>query len=349
MARTVKHLSLHRIAGTELRVVSDAEAGVLPVIQVEAAVIRGYVGASRHEWPHRWVTLFILQDLQPLVRQLAFTPSLPQIEGGSEGGGLAVEQRPVLNIYDLANPDGCHVFINQHVMTREGYWDDLQAIRGLLAHEHAHPLAENETTRASRELGNLRIKKSGNYPMPGLPNSLLTSLAERLCVRAPREVFANEQAIRSGFGDALLHLNRRNVTNAGRSMAGRKTLHRRLQAQVAQGTLTPAAAAVLLFTGDLDSHLDLALEVAPFYRAGRENDAKELESVLETEVFPHLDPQVARTYTALREQYIALTPNLSRPGLTAWSEGVLSVLAKALAEKGLELQYCLRRTGKRDV
>ena len=46
MARTVKHFSLHRIAGTELRVVADVEDGVLPVIQVEEVVIRGYAGTE---------------------------------------------------------------------------------------------------------------------------------------------------------------------------------------------------------------------------------------------------------------------------------------------------------------
>ena len=158
MARTVKHFSLHRIAGTELRVVADVETGVLPVIQVEEAVIRG--DAQQGLWPHRWVTLFVLQDLQPLVRYLTPTPSLPPAGGGSKGespafppgGAAALDYRPVINVYDLADLTGCHVFVNQKAMLREGYWDDALAIQGLLAHEHAHPLAENETTRASRQL-----------------------------------------------------------------------------------------------------------------------------------------------------------------------------------------------------
>ncbi|MDO9065990.1 MAG: hypothetical protein Q7U96_02780, partial [Chloroflexota bacterium] len=73
MARTIKHFSLHRIAGTELRVVADVEEGTLPVVQAEETVLRRYV--QREAWPHRWVTLFILQDLQPLVRQLTHTPT----------------------------------------------------------------------------------------------------------------------------------------------------------------------------------------------------------------------------------------------------------------------------------
>jgi hypothetical protein len=349
MARTVKHFSLHRIlapappgaratAGTELRVVSDVEAGVLPVIQVEEEVIRGYVNAGGREtcpdWPHRWVTLFILQDLQPLVHQL----------GGAAAAvppsAAAVEGRPVLNVYDLADLDGCHVFVNQRVMAKQGYWGDLRAVEGLLAHEHAHPLAENQATRSSRQLvGNLEIRESGSAPLPELPNSLLTQLAEKISISAAREVFANELAIRGGFGDSLFYLNQLNVANAGRSMAGREELNRRLQQRVTRGTLTPVAADLLLLIGDLESHLDLALEVAPFYRAGRESNAHELESMLETEVFSRLDPQVRWAYIALREQYIALSADLSPSGLMEWGEKVLSILTKVLTEKGLKLQF----------
>lgn len=363
MMRTVKHFSLHRIGRTELRVVSDVEAGVLPVIQVEEAVIRGYAsqetcflgenGFLSRRWPHRWVTLFVLQDLQPLVRQLTSTPSLPLSGGGSErggadlppGGAAALDHRPVVNVYDLADPAGCHVFVNRKVMMKEGYWDDALAIQGLLAHEHAHPLVENEATRVSRQLGfsisdfRFPIWKIENRK-PQVEN-LLTLLADKLCLYAPREIFANEMTIRSGFREALLHLDRRNVANASRSVAGREELRRQLQQQVASGNLTPQGADLLLLIGDLKGYLDLALEVAPFYRTGRQDDAQELEAVLETGVFPHLEPQVAPAYTALREQYIALRADLTPPELIAWGEGVLNILAEALAEKGLILRYRL--------
>jgi len=363
MARTVKHFSLHRIGGTELRVVADVEVGVLPVVQVEEAVIRGY--AQQRLWPHRWVTLFVLQDLQPLVRQLTPTPPLPLPGGGSEGegsalppgGAAALDQRPVVNVYDLADPSGCHVFVNQQAMVKEGYWDDPLAIRGLLAHEHAHPLAENETTQASRRLQvELSMEPPPSDTGPGAHDRrwtaerqdkihrLLTLLADKLCLYAPREVFANEVTIRSGFGEALFHLDRRTVDNARRSVAGREELRRQLQQEVIQGNLTPAAADVLLLIGDLKGYLDLALETAPFYRTGGESEAQELEKVLETAVFPHLEPQVARAYTAMREQYIALCAGLTLPELTAWGEGVLNVLVEALAEKGLILHYVIRNT-----
>ena len=364
--RTVKHFSLHRIAGacpessarasgrglvegTELRVVADVEAGVLPVIEVEEAVIRGY--AQQRLWPHRWVTLFVLRDLQPLVRQLRPAADLPP------GGTAALDRRPVVNVYDLADPSGCHVFVNRQAMAKEGYWDDPLAIRGLLAHEHAHPLAENETARASRQL---RVELSLEHPPSGAEQGahdrrwtayrqakihrLLSQLADELYLYAPREVFANEMAIRSGFGEPLLHLNRRNVAHASRSVAGREELRQHLQQEVTQGTLTPAVADLLLLIGDLQGYVDLALEVAPFYRTGRESDARELESVLETSVFPRLEPEVSLAYSALREQYIALHADLTPPKLMAWGKGVFDILVEAVAERGLILHYAVRNT-----
>jgi len=361
MARTVKHFSLHRIAGDrpelgegiELRVISDVETGVLPVIQVEEAVIRGYVRAAGLEtcpaWPHRWVTLFIMHDLQPLVRQLRRVDYPVGRASVPPGGAAALDHRPVVNVYDLADPDACQVFVNQQAMVREGYWDDPLAIRGLLAHEHAHPLAENGTTQASRQLRLDLEVDSGqdlfqDQDRKSKITSLLALLADELSLNAPREIFANELTIRGGFGEALLHLDRRNVATAGRSVAGREDLVQQLQQQVAHGTLTPAAADLLLLVGDLRSTLNLVLEVAPFYRTGRESDARELETVLETAVFPHLEPQVARAYVALRQETIALCADLSLPGFVAWSEGVLRILAEALAEKGLLLETHLRRT-----
>jgi hypothetical protein len=345
MTRTIKHFSLHRIVGTELRVVADVEVGVLPVVQVEEAVIRGY--AQHLRWPHRWVNLSILQDLQPLLRQLSRRADLADTSAGQSlppGVAADLDSRPVVNVYDLADPEGCHVFVNQQAMIKEGYWDDLLAIQGLLAHEHAHPLAENETIRASRQLGvelsphfDFPISDFGTEDRPSRIVRLLSLLAGKLSVYAPREIFCNELGIGSGFGDALLHLNRRNVVNAGRSVAGRVELHQRLQQEVSGGTLNPTAAYLLLLIGDLTSYLDLVLEIAPFYRAGRESDARELETVLETALFPHLEPQVVQAYTALREQYVALRADLSPPGLLDWSQGVLSILDQALAEKGLAL------------
>ena len=366
MARTVKHFSLHRIpggmptgagpstgsGGTELRVVSDVAMGVLPVIQEEIDVIQNYSrsgGSNLYSaWSHRWVTLFILQDMQPLIRQLSHAETSSPTRSGDRGI-QSVAQRPVVNIYDLANPDRCHVFINHDVMVNAGYWGDLQAVRGLLAHEHAHPIAENETIRSSRALGNLAIVRAEAITDLHLPDSLLVAWAEQLSTQAPSEIFANECAIRSGFGQALQYLDQLNVANAVRSLAGRETLHRHLQQQVAQGTLGVLAAELLLFFGDLESQLNMVLEIAAFYRAGWEDGARELEATMETDVFAHFDPRVAQTYADLRELYITLTPDLPVPGLVAWCEDVWRVLTHVLAEKGLETHFILPERGRADT
>lgn len=343
--RSVKHFSLHRIAGTELRVVSDVESGVIPFIQIEEKVIGKYAGCPR--WRQEVITLFILRDLEPLIRQLSQAADLPP--GGLNGLG----HRPIVNLYDLKNPVACHVFINQGAMEKEGFWSDQDAIMALLAHEHAHPLAENETTRTSRQLKSVLSPQSEVLSQSsdlGLrTKDLLTLLADKLCLYAPRELFANEMTIRSGFGEALLHLDRRTVANASRSVAGREDLRQQLQQEVASGNLTPQGADLLLLIGDLKGYLDLALEVAPFYRTGRQSDAQELESALEAEVFPHLEPEVPRAYTALREQYTALRADLTPSELITWGEGVLNILAEALAERGLILRYRLRMADKRDA
>ena len=345
MARTVKHFSLHRIAGTELRVVSDVESGVIPFIRIEEEVIGRYAGFP--QWRQESITLFILRDLEPLTRQLSPAAGLPP--GGLNGLG----HRPIVNLYDLKNPVSCHIFINQGAMEKEGYWSDQDAIMALLAHEHAHPLAENETTRASRQLGfaisdfgfQMEIESPKSKTRPELRRrieNLLTLLADKLCLYAPRELFANEMTIRSGFGEVLFHLDRLTLANASHSVAGREDLQQQLQQEVASGNLTLQGVGLLLLIADLKGYLDLALEIAPFYRTGRESDARELEAVLEAEVFPHLEPVVARTYTALREQYIALRADLTPPELMAWSQGVLSLLTEALAQKGLTLRYRLQ-------
>jgi hypothetical protein len=346
-------LSLHRIAGTELRVVSDVGHGVLPLVQVEEAVIRSYATPDEDEacppWPHRSVTLFILQDLQPLAQQLDLASGLPS------GGTASLADRPVVNVYDLANLANCHVFVNQQVMVREGYWDDLLASRALLAHEHAHPLAENETVRASRRL-RLAVAPDpasaagfGTEERRGNLVRLLRRLTETLCLFAPRELFANERVIRGGFGGALLHLNRHNVINASQSVGGRDGLREQLGQEVERGALSRAAAHLLLLVGDLTAYLDLALEIAPLYRTGRQGDARELETVLETAVFPCLEPQVAQMYAVLREQYLALGAAVSPGGLADWGSRILAALDQILAENGLALQFRLHLIDEEDA
>jgi hypothetical protein len=264
----------------------------------------------------------------------------------------ALSGRPVVNVYDLADLSGCNVFVNWRAMVTAGYWEDLLAMRGLLAHEHAHPLAENESTLASRHSRlriadcGLRIEEDENSKseIQNLKSKIvpvLTALAEKLCLFAPREIFANEMTIQSGFAEALLHLNLRNAENASSSVAGRGDLARQLEQEMVHGNLTPIAADLLLLAGDLNSYLPLALEIAPFYRAGRAADARALEAVLETAVFPCLDPLAAQAFNTLREHYITLQPNLTPAKLIAWDHAVLNVLTGALAGKGLTVQVYL--------
>ena len=336
MPRTIKHFSLDRIDGTELRVAADTDGGVLRLIEVEEEVIRAYI---RHgTWAHEWVTLFILQDFAPLVGQLEQAGDLPP------GGQEAIEQRPVVNIYDLADLSGCRVFMNRRQMEAADYWDDLQAVRALLAHEHAHPLAECPTTRASRRL-KLELSEGNLRSFLGDRTDeimrVLSSVARKLCLDSPREVLANDLAIQSGFGDALLHLDKRNVANAAAGMIWRKQVERALQAEVAETRLTPAAANLLMIVGDVQGYLELAIETAPFYRAGRAEGGHELEFVLQEEVLPKLRPGVGAAYIALRERYEALETEMSASALVEWGDGVCGAIGGLLTSEGAQIEHRL--------
>lgn len=335
MARPVKHVHLHRIGPTELRVVADVEEGVITIVQQEEAVIRGFMG--RGHWPHRLVSLYILKDLQPLIRQ---------IKGGAlpPGGAGILDTRPIVNLFDLADPSACHIFVNQQAMIQVDYWDDPIAICGLLAHEHAHPLSENATTNASRGLV-VALGLEGGEQVAGSNGRLerlLAQLVEQLCLYAPRELYTNELAITSGFDQAMLHLNRRNVAIACQSVAGRERLREVLQQDVAAGSRPVEAVGLLLLAGDLESHLKLAIEVAPFIRAGREAEARELEGVLAQVLFPQLEPEVAGVYDTLRQLYTGLTAELTVAQLQGWGQQVADVVLAALRERGLGVRCEVR-------
>ena len=379
MLRSINHFSLHRINSTELRVVSDVAEGVLPVIQAEESVVRKYT--QRTGWPHRWITLFVLEDLQPLLRQLrqgarpaslAFAPSENRDyharQNLSTADIAALSERPVVNVYDLADLSTCNIFVNRREMMTQHYWEDAQAMRGLMAHEHAHPLAENEITRASRQIHfqvlDGRVTTPQPPPAPVLFGGaetgttsetgnrlskiprVLDLLGEKLSLLAPREILTNEKTIQSSFSEDLLHLNLCNMDNAGASIAGRTALAQHLQQEVAQGDLTEQETGLLLLVGDLNGFLPLALEIAPFYRAGKPDEARALEQILETRVFPFLDPLAVKCYMDLRDHYIALsapsTPsagNLPLSEMVAWSNTVLQILCQALMVKDYSLQY----------
>jgi len=343
-SRPVRHFSLHRIGNTELRVVSDVEAGVIPFIEIEEGVLAQY--ARTVNWPHQVVTLFVLQDLEPLLRHLSRAAASPP--GVMDGLG----HKPVVNVYDAASLQACHVFVNQQAMTKEGYWDDQAAVRALLAHEHAHPLAECQTTRSSRML---KLNLSCQSTLPLSPSEagskewmdkihgLLTEAAEKLCVHAPREIFANDVTIRSGFSDSLFHLDLLNVQRAAQGVASRKILQRQLEAEE---SLTPAGANLMLVIGDIKGHLDLALETASFYRQEKIGEAKELERILFSEVMSSLEPEVGRAYERLRDTFVAFPTDTSPQELAGFVRLMVNILAAVLAAKGLQLEYDLSVTEK---
>ncbi len=341
MARRVQHLSLHRIAGVELRVISDVEQQVLPLIQAEEAVVRVY--ANRPAWPHRFVTLFILYDLMPLVRQLP-------VSAGLDAGALAgMLRRPAVNVYDLADATSCHIFMNWQAMDAMGALGDPLAAIGLLAHEHAHPLSDNETTQASRRL-RLDVTFEGwaagaDAGRGEKVADVLGEMADRLCLYAAREVLANDVALQADdtFRVALFALDQQSLLQTERSLAGREVVRRQLHAEVAAGVMTGQQAQALLLVGDLDGYLDMAMEIASFYRAGATEYGQQLEQGLREKVFSGLEPAVWDVFCELRRRYSDLSPAMSEDGLMLWSQAIMDALTEAVATRGLRVQGRVRR------
>ncbi len=339
MTKLLENVSLHRVAGTGLRVVSDVESGLGPFIEVEEEVIEKY--AANPRWRQETVTLFVLKDLEPLVKQLTQGAALPP------GGLAALGERPIVNVYDVNNPASCHIFVNRKAMEKEGYWGDRQAEKGLLAHEHAHPLSECETTRSARRL---RMDLSTDSLRPLFAagaqekewstkvDRLVAVLIDKLCLYAPREILANDLTIQSGFSASLLHLDRKNLRNAEEGVRSRGSLQRSLHEEVEKEGLTRAGAELLLTIADMKGYLDLALETAPFYRQNRVAEAQELEETLLADVIPHLEPLVAKAYPKLRDAYVGLPEDASPEALKPWVGSLVSILAEVLSKKGLRLE-----------
>jgi hypothetical protein len=331
---TIRHFALHRIENVELRVISDIEEGVIGITEVEEAVLRRFAAVAG--WPHQVVSLFVLSDLSPLQRQLVATAKLPP--GGVEGLGL----RPIVNLYDLADLAACNIFINQTAMAREGYWADRLAETALLAHEHAHPLAENDTTQATRRVS-VTVRPICQQPLDSVAEDawaeklrrLLQLQVEKLCLYAPREVFTNDLVLREGFGDALYHLDLQNVNAAVRGVQSRPALVASLAAEAA---LSDTGRAIFLVVADLKAHLDLALEIASFHRMGHVTQARSLDQILSSKVFPVLAPVMGAAYRALIQAYRSLTPAMSPEALTDFARQVVAILAEALRPYGVALE-----------
>lgn len=331
--RTVKHFSLDRINGTELRTIADVDDGIIQLMQREESVIRGYAHAKL--WRHRRVMLFVMQDLQPLMRQVQTRP------GFTRDRIAAIQDQPATVLYDLKALDECSVYVNRAASERAGYWDDPLTMEGLLAHEHAHPVAENDTVRSSRRI-RLDITAAPGEPL----SSVLNALGQKLGLYAPREIFANETALRAGFGDAMAHLNQRLIRDAAAGISGRATLVQRLDDAVARKAMRQEDSAAVLLAGDLQMCLPLAIEVAPFYRCGLAVQAAQgaqLESLLNTALFPVLGRQVEFAYGVLRDSYVRLPATLAAQALIDWCEEIMQILADSLATVGYTLNYGLQQ------
>jgi len=337
MSNTIQHFSRQRVENTTLQVIADTQRNLDRLIREEESVIRHY--ARQGPWPHKWVNMFVLDDLRPLVSQIKSITSLSSalIED--------IDHRPMVNIYDAADLSECAVFVNRRVLKRDGVWSDALALRALLAHEHGHPLAENETVHAARALSvEVAVESQTSKSAIG---EILHLLADRLCVHAPQEVFANEIAIRAGFGDALFHLDKGAVEKARLGVAKRASLVQGLDRQVRDGKLTTAQVAALLLVGDLQAHLGFALETAPFLAAGHRRQAKALEAALSEGVWRHLDPAALRLYEKFRDHYLRLKVDLAPAEMKTWASAAVGFLANALHEKHLQVRFELVRTHAR--
>ena len=334
MSDAVRHFSRHDIDGVRLQVIADTEDGLDRIIAGERAVISEF---RRHvDWPCKWLNLFVFDDLDPLIDQISDNAVLPPAEA------RALAQRPMVHIYNLADPAESTIFVNRGLMARQGLWADALALRGLLAHEHAHPLAENATTRAVRDLRfEAAFDEVGGVDVA----PFVHAPAHELCLHAPQEVFSNELAIRIGFGDALMRLNRIFIGDARRAVAGRDELAGRLDAAGKAGRLSPRAASVLLLLASVHACGRFALETAAFARAGQKERARALETMLEDGVFRRFEPELEPLYRGLYERYLALTPDMAAKSVRDWAEATFAPLAARIDGAGLAARVHFRIAG----
>lgn len=341
---TVKHFGLHRLDHVELRVVADDEAGILRVEQAEIDVVGHLSGDPR--WQHKTVTLFVLSDLQPLQRQLEALGLRPADVRLQERDELL--SRPVLNVYDLASPATCNVFVNRKAMTEAKYWEDSLALEGLFAHEHAHPLSEcayTATLRALRIVVQLQLEvpwaedpvQDANWDVRS--NQQIGALVAKLFSTGAREVFTNGIAVAAGFDRALYHLNRENIANLALGLKYRPALVAQLANVVAQGQLSPAGADMLRLIGDMQAFLPLAMEIAPFKREHFAAKARELARPLHAQLLPRLEPPVAGLFDDLVDLYTHADEAATSERVRADMEAGLARLAQALATAGARLAY----------
>ncbi len=342
MARANPHVLRHRLDDTKLQVIADSASGLEAFASIEKKVMRAF---KRHGgWPHRQVNLFVFETLRPLVEQIRAASTAVRAKAPAEARAEAVrhidelDRKPMVHVYDLANPAECSIFVNRKQMIRLGLWDDKLALEALLAHEHAHPLAENPTTRAARGVrANIAVKALpsglGANQQKQLAHSL-QSIVEEVCLHAPHEVFANELAVRAGFGEALFHLDRISLIEGRAGLAGRSALEAKLRAEVKAGRLSEAGVALTLLMASMEAHIRMALESAAFVRAGESARAFALDALIEEEVFQHVEPEIGALYRHFLSRYASLEPGLEKKGVRAWMGESCSSLLDALDKRG---------------
>ena len=346
MARAVPQVLRHRSTSTKLQVVCDSSTGLEAFAAIEKKVIGGF---ERHgHWPHKQVNLFVFETLQPLVEQIK-QATAAAAHGRPRPGALAktraevsrhieeLDRKPMVHVYNLANLAECSVFVNRRRMIALDLWDDELALEALLAHEHAHPLAENETTRAAR---GLKARVTATALPEGLESQekqlchSAETIVEELCLHAPHEVLANELAIRAGFGEALFHLDCLGLTDGRAGMAEHAALKAKLAAEVKTGRLSKKGMALTLSMASIEAHVRMALESAAFARAGDPVHAAALDSLVEEEVFKHVEPEASALYQFYCARYAALKPDLDVDAVRAWMLESCSPLIDALSKRG---------------
>ena len=299
------------IGDTRLRVISDCSDDISAIVQAEIAVITRYTATGR--WPHTAVTLFVLENLAPLVTQLG------ALHGLGPSQAALLPQRPMVNLYDLKNPTQCFVFVNRAVMRQEGVWDDALAVTGMLAHEHAHPRAECSVITAARA-AQLDIRA------PAGLMTQVTQLVEMLSVGAIVELLTNQVCVADGFADALLHLDQHTITRAGAVMGQRQELRRRLREAAPGQQMSPGDEALLLQLADARHVLPFALETAPFFRAGQTKHGTQLLHAVKTNLLSQLEPDSADMFFALHTLYLEPEPDWTGVQLRPWLGRVVARL-----------------------
>jgi hypothetical protein len=346
MARAVPQVLQHRSTSTKLQVVCDSAAGLEAFASIEKKVIAGF--ERKGGWPHKQVHLFVFETLQPLVEQIK-QATAAAANSRTKPGALAktraeasrhieeLDRKPMVQVYNLANLAECSIFVNRRRMIALGLWDDELALEGLLAHEHAHPLAENETTRAARKL---RLSVQAESLPEGLESQekqlchSVGTIIEELCLHAPHEVAANELAIHAGFGEALFHLNCLGLTNGRAGLAEYTSLKTKLAAEVKARRLSTKGMALILSMASIEAHVRMALESAAFFRAGDDGRAAALDSLIEEEVFKHVEPEAGILYRFFCDRYAALKPDLDDSGVRIWMRESCTPLIEALRKRG---------------